>query len=358
MRGQVSNIQVSELAWQSLTRDGHLRIPGAYSGAEFAELQTAVNDLLQRFPNGVVHTPPYSGIKPVPRKDPPKPTDQTPTLIIPHVGFLDPRLLKPLANPALHGLLERIVGKDFYLSHSWFQKVPPGTGRLSYHKDRRGSINFNILLDDIGPKMGSTCLVPGSHLNTPPVSICMNEPRAPHPLEVDMTGRAGDIVFFSSEAWHGRSENLSNRATHRLFYNFFSRSSRPTTAWNGVVDEMQIEAAKAIIPPAYHHMFEIDPDRTRQLATVHGSRLRRWALGNSSSNEILRDFAYAACVYGQNPASADGHLLPYTSALVEGADFSAFKYLSHMRPAPILKAAMHATLNSVKVKRPAANAAD
>lgn len=354
----MADIQVSEADWQSLTRDGYLRIPGAYSGAEFAELQTAVNDLLQRLPNGVVHTPPYSGIKPVPRSEPPKPSDRTPTIIIPHVGFLDPRLLKPLANPALHALLTRIVGKDFYLSHTWFQKVPPGTGRLSYHKDRRGSINFNILLDDIGPKMGSTCLVPGSHLNTPPVSLCMNTPKAPHPRELDMTGKAGDIVFFSSEAWHGRSENLSDRPTHRLFYNFFSRSSRPTTAWNGVVDDAQIAAAKAVIPPAYHHMFEIDPARTRQLATVHGSRLRRWALGDSSSNAALRDFAYAAYVYGHNPADREGYLLPYTSALVEGADFSAFKYLSHMRPTPFLKAAMHTTLDGLRAKQHAANGAD
>lgn len=320
-------------------------MPGAFAGEEFEELQAAVSDLLLRLPNGVVHTPPYSGIKPVPRKEPPKPSDHTPALIIPHVGFLDPRLLKPLANAALHDLLERIVGKDFYLSHTWFQMVPPGTGRLSYHKDRRGSINFNILLDDIGPKMGSTCLVPGSHLNTPPVSLCMDTPLKAHPAEVDMVGNAGDLVFFSSEAWHGRAENISNRSTRRLFYNFYSRSSRPTTAWNSVVDDAQIAAAKAVLPPKFHHMFEINPQWTRNLAAVKGSRLRRWALGQSSSNDAIRDLAYAFCVYGHNPARSDGHLLPYTSALVDGENFSARKYLSHLRPIPVLKAALHAMLN-------------
>lgn len=340
---------VSESDWEYFRTKGYLRVRGAFAGSDLEELTTAVTGLLEKYPHGFVHTPPYSKIKPLPRSEAPKPTDFTPTIIIPHIGFLDPRILKPLANPALHDVLERIVGKDFYLSHTWFQMVPPGTGRLSYHKDRRGSINFNILLDDIGPKMGSTCLIPGSHINTPPPAFCMDDMRLSRSDEIDMTGNAGDLVFFSSEAWHGRSENNSSRWTRRLFFNFFSRSSRDTTAWSGVIEDAQIEAAKTVIPSAYHHMFEIDCRRSKELATVTGSPYRRFALGKSSSNAFFRDVAFASVVYGRDPRSprGDGHLLPYTTGLVNGDKFSAIKYLSHMRPKPALKVAARAIVDKL-----------
>lgn len=341
---------VSEADWDFLQTQGHLRVPGAFAGSALEELTCAATGLLDKYPNGFVHSPPYSHIPPVPRATAPQPTDFTPTIIIPHIGFLDARILKPLANSGLHDVLERIVGKDFYLSHTWFQMVPPGTGRLSYHKDRRGSINFNILLDDIGPKMGSTCMVPGSHINTPPAQFCMDDMRLPRADEIDMTGDAGDLVFFSSEAWHGRSENTSDRWTRRLFYNFFSRSSRDTTPWHGVVDDAQIEAAKAVVPAAYHHMFNVDPKRTKELAQVRGSSAKRYALAQSSSNDFARDLVYARSIYGHSPRHPDhdGYLLPFTSGLVGKTRFSARKYVSHIRPKPALKIAAKAIVGKLR----------
>ena len=276
---------------------------------------------------------------PQPRTSAPTANDFTPTVIIPHAGFLEPRILEPLSNPNLHDFLERILGKNFYLSHTWFQKVPPGTGRLSFHKDRRGSINFNILVDDVDEKMGSTCLIPGSHNNTPPVEYYMNDPRRQHPNEVDMTGKAGDMVFFSSEAWHARSQNNSKHSTRRLFYNFFSRSSRDTTAWNGVVSDAQLAAAKAVIPSEYHHMFSVNQQEAQRLATVQGSRLKRWALESQNSGEFFRDLAYSSLVCGRsaNNDHHDGYLRPYTSRLVEETRFSALRFFLHVRPVPTLK---------------------
>ena len=331
--------QIAARDWNSLQTEGHVRIPAAFGGSALAKLDAAVQSLLVRYPHGFVNPPIYSSRKPEPRQQAPKTTDRAPTVIIPNVGFLEPELLEPLANPFVYDLLERIVGKDFYLSNTWFQMVPPGTGRLAYHKDPRGSVTFNILLDDIMPKMGSTCLVPGSHVNTPPPSFCMNNIQMRHGREVDMVGNAGDLVLFSAETWHGRSENVSDRWTRRLFYNFFSRSSRLTTAWNGVVDQSQLAAARAILPPEYSHMFRIDPNLTQLLSKIEGTRFRKWGLGKSSSNRILRDIVYAKAVYGR-PAESDhhpGYLLPFTTRLVEAVPFSATQYMSHIKPLPALK---------------------
>jgi hypothetical protein len=338
--GENVKTDISQQHWATLKTEGYLQIPGAFDGSALIELQATVEDLLFRYPNGFVNPPLYSGLSPTPRADAPKLSDRAPTVIIPNVGFLAPDLLKPLANPRLHALLERIVGKDFYLSNTWFQMVPPGTGRLAYHKDPRGSVTFNILLDDIGPQMGSTCVVPGSHINTPPPAFCMDNIQRPHPREVDLTGKAGDLVLFSPEAWHGRSDNFGGKTTSRLFYNFYNRASRTTTAWDGLVSDEMLAGARAVLPPEYHHMFQIDPDRTRQLASLTNAGIaRRWGLGASSSNRILRDAVYGWIVYGR---AADNHahpgfLLPYTTRLVEETRFSVRRYVSHFKPVPTAK---------------------
>jgi Phytanoyl-CoA dioxygenase (PhyH) len=332
--------EISPEQWKRLKCDGYLRIEGAFAGAASVKLEAAVSAMLQQYPHGFVNPPLYSGLSPTPRSVAPKPSDRAPTIIIPNIGFLSPQLLQPLANPWLHALLERILGKNFYLSNTWLQLVPPGTGRLAYHKDPRGSITFNILLDDIDDSMGSTCLVPASHINTPPPSFCMDNIQKPYQTEVDMTGKAGDLVLFSPETWHGRSDNFSSKPTRRLFYNFYSRSSRFTTAWNGIVSEEMLAAARAILPREYHHMFEIDPAVTRELASLpDGGIIRRWALTASTSNCVVRDIAYAWSVYGRATGNTThpGFLLPYTTRLVEETPFSLWKYLSHFETIPTVK---------------------
>ena len=95
----------------------------------------------------------------------------------------------------------------------------------------------------------------------------------------------------------------------------------------------------ATLPVDFHHMFDIDPDRTRQLATVRGSALKRWAFAQSSSDDFFRDISYAAYAYGQSPENlqSQGFLLPYTTRLTESRRFSVVEYLSHLRLVPSLK---------------------
>ncbi len=328
---------LSQQQWTELATNGYVRVPGAFNAA-LPELDATMSGLLARYPYGFDMPPMFSGRQPTPRarrlRDAPHP------IIIPNFGFLAPVLMKPLANPFLYELIERVIGKGFCLNNTWFQMVQPGTtDRLAYHKDARGSITLNILLDDIGPKMGSTCVIPGTHLNTPPPWFCMDDIHKGDRREVDMTGSAGDLVLFSNETWHARAENTSDKPTRRLFYNLCSRSSRSVTAWSGVVTQEQMEAARAMLPPEYRHMIMIDADLTRDLQTVGGPRLRRWSLGSSSSTVVLRDVAYQWTIYGRKADHErhPGYLLPYTTRLVEHTSFSPGRYLSHFKPLPTFK---------------------
>lgn len=330
--------QLSQQQWDTLAADGYLRVPGAYDGAALSELVASISGLLERNPYGFNVAPLYTGQKSSPREQMPKSTDHAPTVIIPHFGFIAPELMKPLANPHLYELIERMVGKDFCLNNTWFQMVPPGTRRMAYHKDARGTITLNILLDDIGPKMGSTCLVPGSHVNTPPAMFCMNNIQQEDPREIDMVGDAGDLVLFSNETWHARSENVSDKWTRRLFYNFCSRSSKSVFVWSGVVDDEQLEAARGALPPEYRHMLMVDEELSRQLATVSGPPLRRWFLKSNSADTLVRDLVYQWQMYGQKVEHDDhpGFLLPYTTRMVEKASFKPIHYLSQIKPLPTL----------------------
>jgi len=323
---------VPDEQWKALCRDGFLPLRGAFRD-DLESLEEAVNDIQNKFPFGFKDPHYYTGMQPVPLTTP----RNDGRILIPYIGFLDTRLLSPLANPILHDLLERIVGKDFYLSNTWYQVVPPNTPRLGYHKDPRGSISLNIMLDDISTGMGSTCVVPGSHINTPPAAFCMSDIHARHPQEADIVGAAGDGVLFSTETWHARSRNESNRTTRRLFYNFYSRSSRSTTTWNGIVSNDQLEAARASLPREYAHMFKIDPAQTEQLSRVAGNSLRRLTFSRSRHDDLIGDFFYAIHAYGKTPKKDSGFLLPFTTGLTGWRRFSFPEYLGKLKPIPTLK---------------------
>jgi hypothetical protein len=323
-----------EAQWEALRQDGYLLLKGAFR-AELETLEDAVTGVQRQFPFGFKDPWYYTGKQPVPRTTP----REYGRILIPYIGFMDTRILGLLANPALHELLERIVGKDFYLSNSWYQVVPPGMPRLGYHKDSRGSVTLNVLLDDIAPGMGSTCLVPGSHINTPPAAFCMSNLRARHPREVDIVGAAGDGALFTTETWHARSLNESQHTTRRLFYNFYSRSSKPTTAWGGVISDEQLEAARASLPREYAHMFRIDAAQTKSLSRVGGSALRRWAFGRSSEGALIRDFFFAFYAYRQSVESeaSAGFLLPFTTRLSAARKFSLIEYLGKLKLIPTMR---------------------
>jgi len=167
----------------------------------------------------------------------------------------------------------------------------------------------------------------------------MSNPHAPHPAEVDLTGDAGDVLLFTPETWHARSAHKGSYRTRRLFYNFYSRSSRNTTTWADVIDPAIIEQARARVPNEYSHMFEISPQRSRQLGIVRGSKLKTWTYKKSSSEEIIRDFFYASYTYGRSPDNPieAGALMPYTTRLSQARTFSAIEYVSKLKLIPTLK---------------------
>ena len=329
----------SDNALRELRDQGFVKIPNAVPPSTLATLTSAIDKLLVEYPYGFEHPGFYSGVQPKRRVTAPKPTDSPPTVVIQNVGFRDPRILKVLCDHEIHRLLRLIVGHEYYLSNTWLQLVPPNTPRLNYHKDPRGSVTLCVLLDDADVGMGNTCLVPRSHINTPPTRYCIDNVMVRHPQEIELTGQAGDVVLFSAETWHSRAANETEQSPRRLFFNFYSRTSKDTTAWNGVVTDEQVANAKSIFPPEYHHLFRVDQEEAKNLRAVDGNPLKRWNHAKSSCDELSRDLAYAFSVYGKNPEHPQhpGFLLPYTTQLTREHKFSVFKYLTKIRAKPVAR---------------------
>jgi ectoine hydroxylase-related dioxygenase (phytanoyl-CoA dioxygenase family) len=82
------------------------------------------------------------------------------------------------------------------------------------------------LLDDFTPENGSLRVVPGSHRFGHKPEAVLADPRATHPDEVLVTGRAGDLVVMNSHLWHGGTANRTDRARLAL-HAFYCRRDKP-----------------------------------------------------------------------------------------------------------------------------------
>lgn len=296
----------------------------------------AANRLRAAYPYGFDHSEGFGSTKMLPRAAHPVSSDRSPTIIYHNAGFLEPDLLLPLHNPVIYETIERVVGKDFYLSNVWLQVVPANTRRLGYHKDEHGSVSITMPLDSIGWNSGSTCVVPGSHRNTPPPSFCMPNVMLEHEREAQLTGEVGDVVFFTPETWHGRAANLTNEPTCRLFFNFYSRTSRDSTRWSPSISNEKAAEVAEIVPLPYRHMFRIDPPGSKTEAKQSG--FKAWVMENGSSSAaselsvVLREYFYWKYAL-KAPVGLDarGIRLPsYRTTITSSDRFTFLEYVSHL----------------------------
>ncbi len=82
------------------------------------------------------------------------------------------------------------------------------------------------MLDDFTTDNGALRAVPGSHRFGRRPQDALADPMEPHPGEVLVTGRAGDLVVMNSHLWHGGTANRTDRPRLAM-HAFFCRSDKP-----------------------------------------------------------------------------------------------------------------------------------
>jgi ectoine hydroxylase-related dioxygenase (phytanoyl-CoA dioxygenase family) len=137
--------------------------------------------------------------------------------------------------PALLRYVRHVLGPDIKLSSLHARSVPPdGAGAQPLHADmsaiadERGPWVCNTLwmLDDFTADNGCLRVVPGSHRWRRLPAEVLADPRADHPDQVLVTGRAGSVVVVNAHSWHAGTANRTARPRTAL-HAFYCRRDKP-----------------------------------------------------------------------------------------------------------------------------------
>ncbi len=98
------------------------------------------------------------------------------------------------------------------------------------------------MLDDFTPVNGPTRMVPGSHRwGTRPQDV-LDDPLAPHPDEVLLTGKAGSLAVMNAHVWHGGTANRTG-APRLAMHAFYCRGDKPQQQYQKALLRPEVQAA-------------------------------------------------------------------------------------------------------------------
>jgi len=122
------------------------------------------------------------------------------------------------------------------------------------------------MLDDFTADNGSLRAVPGSHRWGRPPQDVLADPRMPHPDEVLVTGRAGDVVVMNSHLWHGGTANRTDRRRLAL-HAFYCRRDKPQQQYQKALLRPETVAA---LPPAARDLLALDDPANDAMSAESG----------------------------------------------------------------------------------------
>ena len=213
-----NDTQLTEDEKAALDRDGWVLLRGVLSPAQVEALRLRQSDLLAaEGENAGKEVHQEAG------------TDRLSDLInkgrVYQIVLTQPRVLAAIAH---------VLGGDLKLSSLNSRSALPGQGLQGLHADWGGAVppgeyqvcNSLWLLDDFLADNGATRVVSGSHRSGRMPSDDMADTTAPHPDEILLRAKAGDVAVVNSHTWHGGTTNTSG-ASRRVLHGYFTRRARP-----------------------------------------------------------------------------------------------------------------------------------
>lgn len=153
--------------------------------------------------------------------------------------------------PRLLEYVRHVLGPSVKLSSLHARSVNPHGDRgqplhadMSAIADEHGPWVCNTLwmLDDFTPDNGSLRVVPGSHRFRRLPAEVLADPRADHPDQVHVTGRAGSVVIVNAHTWHAGTANRTDRPRTAL-HAFYCRRDKPQQAYQKRLLRPQVQAS-------------------------------------------------------------------------------------------------------------------
>jgi ectoine hydroxylase-related dioxygenase (phytanoyl-CoA dioxygenase family) len=174
-----------------------------------------------------------------------------------------------IAMPAILDAVGHVLGRDFKLSSLNVRSALPRNGigqplhcDMGALPDERGYWVCNCIwmLDDFTRDNGPTRAVPGTHR----LQRLPENPRARHPDEVLLTGRAGTVVVMNAHLWHGGEANRTDRPRTAL-HSFYCRADKPQQQYQKRLLRPQTQAALA---PELRRLLALDDPRNDALSAA------------------------------------------------------------------------------------------
>jgi hypothetical protein len=175
--------------------------------------------------------------------------------------------------PAVVSCVEHVLGPGFKLSSLNARSADPhaDSGQplhvdMGAIADERGywACNTIWMLDDFTMENGATRMIPGSHRwGTRPQDV-LEDPRAPHPEEVLLTGPAGSVAIMNAHLWHGGTANRT--ASPRLaMHAFYCRHDKPQQQYQKRLLRPEVQAG---LSPALRQILALDDPLNDQLSAA------------------------------------------------------------------------------------------
>jgi ectoine hydroxylase-related dioxygenase (phytanoyl-CoA dioxygenase family) len=164
-----------------------------------------------------------------------------------------------------------VLGPDIKLSSLNARSADPHSDEgqplhvdMSAVPDEKGYWVCNTiwLLDDFTADNGATRLIPGSHKwGTRPQDV-LEDPMAPHPEEVLLTGRKGGIAIMNAHLWHGGTANRTS-AARLAMHAFYCRRDKPQQQYQKQLLRPEVQRA---LPPAVRDILALDDPLNDELS--------------------------------------------------------------------------------------------
>lgn len=137
-------------------------------------------------------------------------------------------------HPLILQAAKSVVGEEFKLSSLNIRSPKQNNKPQDMHVDWPWAVgtdesyacNALWLLDDMEVSNGPTRLIPGSHKWAKIPSEDMQNLKSTHPEEIQITAKAGDVLFLNSHVWHGGTENSSGKP-RAIVQSYFVHKAHP-----------------------------------------------------------------------------------------------------------------------------------
>jgi ectoine hydroxylase-related dioxygenase (phytanoyl-CoA dioxygenase family) len=170
---------------------------------------------------------------------------------------------RAIVLPSVTECVRHVLGPEMKLSSLNARSADPNTDvgqplhvDMAAIPDEKGYWVCNTIwmLDDFTADNGPTRMIPGSHKWGKRPQDVLDDPYAPHPEEIHLTGHAGTIAVMNAHMWHGGTANRT-AAPRLAMHAFYCRRDKPQQQYQKSLLRPEVQDA---LTPELREMLALD----------------------------------------------------------------------------------------------------